>query len=116
MDGWGKKFREGYDMACTDDTIGRGPQDTIDVYLETVEEHTEVGRKMLAHLMRSSIVWPPETHEVWGDFLLVNDLLGVLHRGIAVLEVRLDICAPGAAQQSGSLSTTRNHGGFGGMM
>lgn len=116
MDLWGRKFREGYDLACADETTGRSSQDAIDMFLERVEEHVEVGRKMLARLMNSSIVQPPETHEAWGDFLLVNDLLTVLHRGIAVLEVRLDICAPEGAQPSALLSTARRHKGFEGMM
>lgn len=90
----GRKFREGYDTACADETAGRTLQDAIDNYLENVEEHADVGRRMLARLTRSSIIQPPKTHAAWADFLLVSDLLTVLHRGVAVLEARLDICAP----------------------
>lgn len=113
---WGKKFREGYDLACADETTGRSTQDAIDGFLEKVEDHIEVGRELLVRLMDSSIIRPPETHKAWADFLLANDLLAVLHRGVAVLEARLDICAPSGARQSKYTSTTRMHEGFEGMM
>lgn len=79
VEAWGRKFREGYDTACADETSERMTQDAIDTYLERVEEHVDVGRKMLACLTSSSIVQPPEAHEAWGDFLVVGDILTVLH-------------------------------------
>lgn len=116
MDLWGRKFREGYDLACADETTGRSSQDAIDQFLEKVEDHAEVGREMLVRLTESSIVRPPATHEAWADFLLVNDLLAIVHRGIAVLEARLDICAPVGAQPSPFHSSMRRHEGFEGMI
>lgn len=116
VEGWGRKFREGYDLACADETTGRSTQDAIDVYLEMVNDHADVGRKLLARLMNSSVVRPPRTHEAWGDYLVVSDVLAVIHRGVAVLEARLDICAPEGPQPSNIHSNMRRHQGFEGML
>ncbi|KAF7984936.1 hypothetical protein HWV62_9853 [Athelia sp. TMB] len=113
---WGRKFREGYDTALRDESTGRNTQDAVDAFLDTVEDHVEVGRKLLARLLSSSIVQPPKSHDAWADFLVVSDIMTVLHRGIAVLEARLDIWAPEGAQESELLSTNRRHQGFEAMM
>ena len=96
--------------------MGRTTQDAIYVYLENIEEHADTGRKMLVRLMRSSIVQPLKAHAAWADFLVVSDMLIVLHRGVAVLEARLDICAPQGVENSELLSTIHRHRRFEALM
>lgn len=113
---WGRRFREGYDRACADVTAGRTTQEAIDKYMEQVEAHADIGRMMLARLLGSSIIKPPTTHEEWGDILIVSDVLGLLHRGVAILEARLEIFAPEGALPCALVSNTRRHEGFESML
>jgi len=43
--GWGKKFREGYDMACQAD--GDTPV-AVDQFLASVQEHVDMRRQILS--------------------------------------------------------------------
>src|ERR1700683_4784206 len=69
VEDWPRVFREQYDEACLDTTT-KTKQDAIDTFLGQVEELAEA------------------------DWLLAGDLMRTLHRGVAVLEARLEIHAP----------------------
>lgn len=78
-----------------DAIVSRGnTQAAVDAFLQRVISHVEVGKAILSGLIKSPVVQPPPSHEAWGDFLLVGDMLTTLYQGIAVLEVRLEIHAP----------------------
>jgi hypothetical protein len=93
LDDWPQVFQEHYDAACERIT-NRTTQEEVDEFLQRVERHAEIGRSILRKLRGSPIVSPPPSHEAWGDFLAAGDLMETLYRGIAILEVRLDIFAP----------------------
>lgn len=93
LESWPRVFQEYYEAACQRNA-GRSTQEGVDGFLETVERHVDNGRSILKRLRESPIVSPPPLHEAWGDFLGAGDLMETLYRGIAILEVRLDIFAP----------------------
>jgi hypothetical protein len=93
LDDWPRIFQEQYDAACERHTE-RTTQEEVDAFLEGVERHVNFGRLILRQLRESPVVSPPPSHEAWGDFLAAGDLMETLYRGIAILEVRLDIFAP----------------------
>jgi hypothetical protein len=93
LESWPRVFQEHYDAACQGNA-GRSTQEEVDAFLETVERHVDTGRLILKRLRESPVISPPPSHEAWGDFLGAGDLMETLYRGIAILEVRLDIFAP----------------------
>jgi hypothetical protein len=93
LESWPRVFQEHYDAACQGNA-GHSTQEEVDEFLESVERHMNTGRLILKKLRESPIVSPPPSHEAWGDFLGAGDLMETLYRGIAILEVRLDIFAP----------------------
>ena len=92
LEGWPRVFQEHYDAACQRSTGGSTQE--VDTFLESVERHVDVGRSILNKLRASDVIFPPSSHEAWGDFLAAGDFMETLYRGIALLEVRLDIFAP----------------------
>lgn len=90
---WARIFQEQYDAACERQTA-RTTQEEVDEFLKGVEAHVQNGKNILLTLTSSPVICPPRSHEAWGDFLAAGELMTILHRGIALLEVRLDILAP----------------------
>lgn len=111
VEDWGRQFRAAYGTV-------RASQDAqaVDRFLENVSCHVRTGKAILAEFMNSSVIEPPANHSVRGDFLLAGDLLGILHRGIAILEARLDIVAPAGPLPSQQHSDIRRHMEFEHMM
>jgi len=107
--GWAKKFRECYDIACQTDG---DTQEEVDRFIASVQEHVNIGRQILEELCESPIIRPQASAEAWGDWLLVGDMLGMLHQGIAILEAHLDILAPLSPIPSDSTSGVRQWAGF----
>jgi len=93
LESWPRVFQEHYDAACLG-IAGHSTQEKVDAFLETVERHVGTGRLILKRLRESPIVSLPPSHEALGDFLGAGHLMETLYRGIAILEVRLDIFAP----------------------
>ena len=99
VEDWPRIFRELYDEACLD-TSSRTTQESIDVFLRQVGEHVRNGKEILSGLERCAVVSLPRAQCAEGDRLLAGDLMRTLHRGVALLEARLELHAPSGAQPS----------------
>jgi hypothetical protein len=106
---WARKFREGYGIACQADG---NTQTAVDLFLASVHEQVNIGRRILGELNSSPIIRPPVSSDAWADWLLAGDMLGILHQGIAVLQAHLDILAPRCPVLSDSMSSIRQCAGF----
>lgn len=93
VDDWGRVFRKHYDEACCD-TTSQSTQDSIDVFLRGVMDHVKMGRSILKSIEDCQVVRDPLVGGDAGDRLLAGDVISTLHRGIAILEARLEIHAP----------------------
>lgn len=113
VSGWAQKFRQSYDIACQ---VGGNTQEDIDQFLQSVQEHVDIGRGILEKLCESPIIRPQPSMDAWADWLIAGDMLGTLHQGIAILEAHLDILAPRCPIQSDLTSKTRQWVGFDGLV
>ena len=109
ISGWAQKFRQSYDLACQ---VGGDTQEDIDQFLQSVQEHVDIGRGILEKLCESPIICPQPSMDAWTDWLIARDMLGTLHQGIAILEAHLDISAPRCPIQSDLTLKTRQWVGF----
>ena len=110
VEDWPRVFRDKYDEACCD-TAAPSTQTAIDVFLGQVEEHVRVGKSILAGIEKCSLVRLPLSQSIEGDRLLAGDLMATLHRGIAILEARLEIHAPSGPLGSDLHSNIRRYPG-----
>jgi len=78
LDGWPCVFQQHYDAACQRNT-DRTTQEEVDTFLESVERHVDAGRLILRKLRELPAVSLPPSHEAWGDFLGVGDLMETLY-------------------------------------
>lgn len=109
---WPRIFREKYDEACCD-TVAVSTQVAIDTFLGKVVQHIDNGKQILKGFEQCNLVRNPLTKsQVDGDFLLAGDILTTLHRGIALLEARLELLAPSGAHLHDLHSTIRQHESF----
>lgn len=108
VEDWPRVFREKYDEACCD-TSASTTQVAIDVFLGQVGEHVKIGKSILAGI---ALVQLPLSKSMEGDRLLAGDMMATLHRGIAILEARLEIHAPAGAHVSILHSSIRRHHEF----
>jgi hypothetical protein len=108
---WPRVFQEQYDEACTNTTAST-TQAAINIFLGQVGEHVRVGKDIIVRLESFMMVKFPQSQYAEGDCLLAGDLLRTLHRGVAVLEVRLEIHAPSGAHPSPLHSNMRRHEEF----
>jgi hypothetical protein len=111
VEDWPRVFREQYDEACLDTTT-KTTQDAIDTFLGQVEEHVKVGKSILAGLEGCAAVKVHQSQLAEADWLLAGDLMRTLHRGVAVLEARLEIHAPSGPHESSLHSNIRRHEEF----
>jgi hypothetical protein len=111
VEDWPRIFREKYDKACCD-TSALTTQMAIDVFLAQVGEHVRIGKAIVAGIQECSLVKLPMSQSIEGDRLLAGDMLVTLHRGIAILEARLEIHAPSGPHVSDLHSSIRRHHGF----
>ena len=109
VDSWAKKFQECYDTACQTDG---NTQDEVDQFLASMQEHINIGRRILEELSKSPIIHPQASTDAWADWLIAGNLLGTLHRGIAILKAHLDIIATHCPIPSDSTSGIRQWAGF----
>jgi len=58
----------------------------VDRFIASVQEHVNIGRQILEELCESPIIRPQALAEAWADWLIVGDMLGMLHQGITILE------------------------------
>lgn len=111
VEDWPRIFREKYDEACCD-TTASSTQAAIDLLLRQVGDHVRIGKSILAGIQECSLVKLPLSQSVEGDRLLAGDIVATLHRGIAILEARLEIHAPSGPHVSDLHSTIRRHREF----
>ena len=86
IDGWAEQIRKGYNVACQGDGNTR---EAVDKFLASMQEHVNIGRRVLGELNAAQVSF----NSAWADWLLAADMLGMLHRGIAILETHVDIWA-----------------------
>jgi hypothetical protein len=111
VEDWPRVFREQYDEACVN-TTAPTTQAAIDIFLGQVGEHVRVGKDIIVGLERFAAFEHPQVQSATADGLLVGDMLRTLHRGVAVLEARLELYAPSGAHVSPLQSAIRRHEEF----
>ena len=111
VEDWPCVFREQYDAACIN-TTAPTTHIAIDTFLGQVAEHVRVSKDIIAGLESCMTVRLSQSLNAEGDRLLAGDLMRTLHRGVAVLEARLEIHAPSGAHVSPLHSTIRRHEEF----
>jgi hypothetical protein len=111
IDDWPRIFREQYDEACIN-TDARSTQASIDLFLQQVGEHVRVGKDIIVGLEGCSAVTLSRSQVAEGDRLLAGDLMRTLHRGVALLEARLELHAPSGPHVSPLHSSIRRHKEF----
>ena len=72
-------------------------------------EHVRNGKDIITGLERCTL---PQSQETEADRLLVGDMMRTLHRGVALLEARLELHAPSGAHPSPVHSNIRRHEEF----
>jgi hypothetical protein len=105
VEDWPRVFREKYDEACCDTTTST-TQVAIDIFLGQVGAHVQMGKRILTSLEECLLARQE------GDLLLARDTMTTLHRGIAILEARLEILAPSGPNFSSLQSDIRCHREF----
>jgi hypothetical protein len=105
VEDWPRVFREKYDEACCDTTTST-TQVAIDIFLGQVGAHVQMGKSILTGLEECSLARQE------GDQLLARDIMTTLHRGIAILEARLELLAPSGPNFSSLQSDIRRHREF----
>lgn len=105
---WPRVFGEKYDEACCD-TVAQSTQAAINEFLKGVIEHVRIGKSILKGIEGCQVVVYPFSTDDKGDRLLASDLMVTLHRGIAILEARLEIHAPAGPRISPLHSDIRRH-------
>jgi hypothetical protein len=111
VEDWPRIFREQFDEACID-TAAATTQDAIDKFLRAVEEHVRNGRAVLNFLASSPAIAPPQSPEAKADWLFAHDMMATVHRGVAMLEARLEDHAPRGPLPSDLHSNIRRWKGF----
>ena len=111
VEDWPRVFREQYDEACIN-TTAPTTQVAINVFLGQVEEHVRVGKDIIAGLEGCTAVKLTHSQSAEGDRLLAGDLMRTLHRGVALLEARLELHAPSGPHTSPLQSNIRRHEEF----
>jgi hypothetical protein len=108
VEDWPRVFREKYDEACCATTTST-TQAGVDIFLGQVGEHVRIGKSILAGVEDCYL---PLCQSLKADRLLLRDITATLHRGIAILEARLEILAPAGPHVSNLQSTIRRHRDF----
>lgn len=111
LEDWSRIFRTQYDEACLD-TSFENTQMAVDNFLHKVRNHVDYRKSLLDRLGPATMVQKQWSREGAADWLLSDDIMSTLHRGIAVLEARLDIYAPVGPLPSELQSDIRRHKGF----
>lgn len=107
LEEWPRLFQLGFDKACTEVSTTRSTQDAVDAYLMSVHAHSLRGKAIMAQYRATPILQPPSDYNTWGDFLTAGNNVKRLYKGIATLDVRLDILAPAGAVPSATDSHIR---------
>lgn len=111
IEDWPRAFRDGYDKACMD-TDAPTTQVAIDIFLGQVQEHVRIGKDIIGGLERCAALRFTPFESIKADQLLAGDLMRMLHRGVALLEARLELYAPTGANPSPLHSSLRRHEEF----
>lgn len=107
LEEWPRLFQLGFDKACTEVSTTHSTQDAVDNYLMSVHAHSLRGKAIMAQYRATPILQPPSDHNTWGDFLAAGNNVERLYKGIATLDVQLDILAPAGAVPSATDSHIR---------
>jgi hypothetical protein len=94
------------------DTDAPTTQVAIDIFLGQVQEHVRIGKDIIGGLERCAALRFTPFESIKADQLLAGDLMRMLHRGVALLEARLELYAPTGANPSPLHSSLRRHEEF----
>ena len=106
INGWAKLFQDQYNNVCMG---SKDTQEGVDQFLKNVESHVKWGRRILAELRKTPMIFAPVSIVGWTMFLNAGDLYNTLYNGIHLLETRLDILTPQVAVSMDVESSIRKY-------